>query len=211
MFSVQYFIHIIHTNSTRCGQCIVFVMKSNRLNKQTIRLHIYTYMPMHASYYFSKMYFLTFRIWQYNIFDTTVEKVNTIEWSMKSEIGSHQTGVSGMAYQNHQKRNYLLHSVFINDNIIAPFNWTFVIGIYRWPVTLQWRHNGHDSVSNHQAHDCLLNRLFRRRSTKTSKLRLTGICAGNSPGTGEFPAQMASYAEMFPFDDVTMDSHYKCQ
>ena len=27
---------------------------------------------------------------------------------------------------------------------------------------------------------------------------------GNSPGTGEFPAQMASNAEMFPFDDVIM-------
>ena len=61
--------------------------------------------------------------------------------------------------------------------------------------TLQWRHNGHRSVSNHQPHDCLLNRLFRRRSKKTSKLRVTGLCAENSLGTGEFPAQMASYAE----------------
>ena len=50
-------------------------------------------------------------------------------------------------------------------------------------------------VSNHQPHGCLLNRLFRRKSKKTSKLRVTGLCAGNSPGTGEFPAQMASYAE----------------
>ena len=61
--------------------------------------------------------------------------------------------------------------------------------------TLRWRHNGPDSVSNHQPHDCLLNRLFRRRSKKTSKLRATGLCAGNSPGTGELPAQMGSYAE----------------
>ena len=61
--------------------------------------------------------------------------------------------------------------------------------------TLRWRHNGHDSVSNHQPHDCLLSRLFRRRSKKTSKLRVTGFCVGNSPGTGEFPAQMASNAE----------------
>ena len=64
-----------------------------------------------------------------------------------------------------------------------------------FPNALQWRHNGHDSVSNHQPHDCLLNRLFRRRSKKTSKHRVTGLCAGNSPGTGEFPAQMASDAE----------------
>ena len=61
--------------------------------------------------------------------------------------------------------------------------------------TLLWRHNWRDSVSNHQPHDCLLNRLFRRRSKQTLKLRVTGLCAGNSPGTGEFPAQMASNAE----------------
>ena len=61
--------------------------------------------------------------------------------------------------------------------------------------SLRWRHNGRDSVSNHQPHDCLLNRSFRRRSKKTSKLRVTGLCAGNSPGTGEFPVQMASNAE----------------
>ena len=61
--------------------------------------------------------------------------------------------------------------------------------------SLQWRHNGRDSVSNHQPHDCLLNRLFRRRLKKTSKLRVTGLCVGNPPGTGEFPAQMASNAK----------------
>ena len=61
----------------------------------------------------------------------------------------------------------------------------------RFPITLLWRHNGLGSVSNHQSHDCLLIRLFRRRS----KLRVTGLCVGNSPGIGEFPAQMASYAE----------------
>ena len=60
---------------------------------------------------------------------------------------------------------------------------------------LQWRHNGRDGVLNHQPHDRLLNRLFGRRSKKTSKLRVTGLGAGNSPGTGEFPAQRASNAE----------------
>ena len=53
---------------------------------------------------------------------------------------------------------------------------------------LQWRHNGHDGVLNHQPHHCLLYRLFRCRSKKTSKLRVTGLC-------GEFPAQMANNAE----------------
>ena len=59
-------------------------------------------------------------------------------------------------------------------------------------ISLQWRHNGCDGVSNHQPLDCLLKCLFMRRSKKTSKLRVTGLCAWNSPVTGEFPEQMAS-------------------
>ena len=47
-------------------------------------------------------------------------------------------------------------------------------------VTLQWRHNGRDGVSNHQPHDCLPNRLFRCRSKKISRLCVTGLYAGNS-------------------------------
>ena len=39
--------------------------------------------------------------------------------------------------------------------------------------------------------------LFGRTSKKTSKLRVAGLCAGNSPMNGEFPAQMASNAEFF--------------
>ena len=39
-------------------------------------------------------------------------------------------------------------------------------------------------------YDCL----FRRISKKTSKLRVAVLCAGNSPVTGEFPAQKASKA-----------------
>ena len=63
------------------------------------------------------------------------------------------------------------------------------------PWALRWRHNGCNGLSNHQPHGCLLNSLFGRRSKKTSKFRVTGLCAGNSPGTGEFPAHMASNAE----------------
>ena len=62
-------------------------------------------------------------------------------------------------------------------------------------LTLQWRHNGHNGVSYNQPHHCLLNRLFRLRSKKTSKLHVTDLCVRNSPVTSEFPAQMASNAE----------------
>ena len=71
--------------------------------------------------------------------------------------------------------------IFLNESFI--FN------------SIQWRHNEHYSVSNHQPHDCLLNRLFGRRSKKISKFRVNGLCAGNSPMTGEIPAQMASKEE----------------
>ena len=47
----------------------------------------------------------------------------------------------------------------------TPLNYT---SVWWQSIALRWRHNGHDSVSNHQPHDCLLTRLFRRRSNKTS-------------------------------------------
>ena len=53
-------------------------------------------------------------------------------------------------------------------------------------VSLQWRHDGHDNVSNHQPHHCLLSRLLgadQRKHQSSASL------------TGEFPAQMASNAE----------------
>ena len=76
----------------------------------------------------------------------------------------------------------------------GPCQWPGRIGV-KSTGALRWRHNEHDGVSNHQPRDCLLNRLLRRRSKKTSKLRVTGLCEGNSPVTGEFPAQRASNAE----------------
>ena len=62
-------------------------------------------------------------------------------------------------------------------------------------LPLHWRHNGRDGVANHQRLDYSFSRLFRRRSKKTSKLRVTGLCVGNSPVTGAFFAQRASNAE----------------
>ena len=81
--------------------------------------------------------------------------------------------------------------IYVNFKCLLSLG-TLIVLVFR---TLQWRHNGRDSVSNHQPHDCFLNRLFRHRSKKTSKLRVTGLYAGNSPDAGEFHAQMASNAE----------------
>ena len=89
-------------------------------------------------------------------------------------------------------RSHSLQSIFIVSD------WTCgVCGVTHSFISapLRWRHIGHDGVSNHHPHDCLLNRSFRRRLKKISKLRVTGLCVGNSPVTGEFPVQMASNAE----------------
>ena len=74
-----------------------------------------------------------------------------------------------------------------------------------WPPSQQLYYNDvimGAMASQMASHDCLLNRPFRRRSKKTSKLRVTGLCVGNSPVTGEFPAQWPVTRKMFPFDDV---------
>ena len=85
-------------------------------------------------------------------------------------------------------------------------NWSLqnIPQIFSWfGIPLRWRHNEWDGVSNHQPHDCSLNRLSGRRSKKTSKPRVTGLCAGNSPH--KWPVTR----KPFPFDDVFM--HYEVQ
>ena len=71
---------------------------------------------------------------------------------------------------------------------------------YQVPSSLQWRHNGRDSDSNHHPRDCLPNRLFRCRSKKTSNLRVTGFCARNSPVNS--PHKWPVTRKIVPFDDV---------
>ena len=50
-------------------------------------------------------------------------------------------------------------------------------------------------VSQKPASRLFIQPFIQRRSKKTSKLRVTGICEGNSSVTGEFPAQRASDAK----------------
>ena len=80
--------------------------------------------------------------------------------------------------------------------IVTSFDVTIVNYVVRLLVTsLECLHNERDGVSNHRRLVCLHNRLFRRRSKKTSKLHVTGLCEGNSPVTGDFSTQRASNAE----------------
>ena len=73
--------------------------------------------------------------------------------------------------------------------------------IFKYPIhgndKLYLHYNGviMSMMMSQITHDCLLNCLFRCRSNKSSKLRVTGLCDGNSPGTCELSTQMASNAE----------------
>ena len=75
----------------------------------------------------------------------------------------------------------------------------------RLPLSrLQWRHNGRDSTSNHRPHDCLLNRLFRRRSKKHQSSASLAFVGGIQRSPVNSPHKGPVTRKMFPFDDVTM-------
>ena len=62
-------------------------------------------------------------------------------------------------------------NIFLKNRQVEPFD----------DISLQWRQTERDGVANHRRRDCLLNILFRRRSKKASKLRVTVLCEGKPP------------------------------
>ena len=90
-----------------------------------------------------------------------------------------------------------LHTNFLgyfNDKLSHKSIWNTYRDYNNKNRASQWHHIERDGITNHRRLDCLLNRLFRRRSKKTSKLCVTGPCKGNPPVA----------RKMFPFDDVIL-------
>ena len=96
-----------------------------------------------------------------------------------------------LGYWNTSKHYTDVYTTFSNSHLDFAMQ---ILSLMRIavPNSLQWHHNGRNGSSNHQPHHCLFNRLFRHRWKKTSKICVTGLCAGNSPVTGELPTQIAS-------------------
>ena len=73
--------------------------------------------------------------------------------------------------------------------------------------TLQWRHNELDDVSNHQPYDCLLNRLFRRRSTKYPSCKLLRLGASgiahHISSLINHSLQLCTFPDMFKLAEVS--------
>ena len=112
---------------------------------------------------------------------TWISLLHTIRYFIPANASSCNIFLSCVYfYLSEVWKEFSCHDVIISDYIEAA---------------LRWRRNEHDGISNHQPLDCLVNCLFRRKSKKTSKLRVTSFCVRNSLVTGEFPAQRASNAE----------------
>ena len=73
-----------------------------------------------------------------------------------------------------------------------------------FPESLLWRNDGHDGVSNHQPHDCLLNRLFRRRSKNIPNSASLSFVLGIHRWPVNSPHKWPVTRNMFTFDDVIM-------
>ena len=70
--------------------------------------------------------------------------------------------------------------------------------------TLRWRHNGRDSVSNHQPRHCLLNRYSNADQRKQQSSASLAFVGGIHRGPVNCPHKWPVTRKMFPFDDVIM-------
>ena len=106
----------------------------------------------------------------------------------------------------------LCRSYFLNDIILThwslnkmavilsmPFSYAFREWFKLFLSRSFWRTQSthYNDVSNHKPHGCLLNRLFRHRSKKTSKLRVTGLGIHGWPVNS--PYRRPVTRKMFPF------------
>ena len=99
--------------------------------------------------------------------------------------------------ESHESAAIIL-TIHLNCIIRPPLSQFLCLLVY----TLEWRYNECDGVSNHQRLGCLLKRMFRCRSKKTSKLRVTGLCEGIHRWPVNSPHKGPVTRKMFPLDDV---------
>ena len=102
-------------------------------------------------------------------------------------------------------RIYLFIYVSLGPNMLVNLMRLSCYATGRPVIRFKWRHNERNGVSNHRRLDCLLNRLLRRRSKKTSKLRVTGLWGGIYLWPVIAPHKGLVTRKMFPFDDVIME------
>ena len=167
------------------------VTEQTREKVQLTHANFFTFRPENGARHIAPHVLYACHIWSDSVKSGRSRRADTAKTSMPSVKRIRQIGT----YPQYDFRCLKWHSFRLQKLQISN-------------ETLQWRHNGCDSVSNHQPHDGLLNRLFRCISKKTSKLRVTVFCAGNSPGPVNSPHKQPVTRKMFPFDDVIMFMTY---
>ena len=88
----------------------------------------------------------------------------------------------------------------LNKNQVALVRLEVHSAVITCCIPLQWRHNGHDGVSNHQPHDYLLNRLFGRRAKKHQSSAALAFVRGIHRWPVNSPHKWPVTRKMFPFD-----------
>ena len=102
------------------------------------------------------------------------------------------------------KWNVLLAiSMYRIDVYITSYGRIIVVHC-KYSITLQWRHNGRDGVSNDQPRHCLLNRIFRCSQRKHQSSASLAFVWGIHQWPVNSPHKWSVTRKMFPFDDVIM-------
>ena len=138
---------------------------------------------------------------------------STRRWQSKVISLKGRLSIMGMSYTNkqssypNQRNSYdgVIRCLYIEMGPKTSSLWIgniFSVSIVN--DSLQWRHNGHHGVSNHQSHHCLLNRLFVRRSRKHQSSASLAFVRGIHRGPVNSPHKWPVTRKMFPFDDVIM-------
>ena len=110
--------------------------------------------------------------------------------------------------QTPDELSFAANICIIGQSVTGPTPNHSELGILRlehhlWKkVALQWRHNEHRGVSDHQLLDGLFNYLFKLTSKKISKPPLPALCEGNPPMSGGSPHKEPVTQKAFPLRDV---------
>ena len=139
------------------------------------------------------------------MYQCSVISSTAVLWQINHQI--RLTWNSSNCFVSQIPKGHLDHMTFIQNHFVHK---VFARCVQVTP--LLWPQGEGDGVSNHRRLDCLISRLFRRRSKKTSKLSVTGLCQGNPPETSVSPPPTTHThthkrpvtRKMFPFDDVIM-------
>ena len=93
---------------------------------------------------------------------------------------------------DNQSAPAMTHFVPVTVAIMTAAHWGLNKMAVILPTSLEWRQIERDGILNRRRFNCL----YRRRSSKSSKLCVTGLCEGNPLVTLGFPSQRACNAEI---------------